>query len=84
MVRDRHPRVPASQRPDRRRGRLDRVGALRIKPILTLEDEITPVERVRTSARLFERLRDYARERNDSGLDGWVVQHIQDGEAAPA
>ena len=50
---------------------------LRIKPILTLEAEITPVERVRTSKRAFERMVDYARQRKDSGADGWVVQHIQ-------
>jgi DegV family protein with EDD domain len=58
--------------------------ALKIKPILTLEEEITPVERVRTRARSVERLRDYARQRHDSGLDGWVVQHIQDDETASA
>ena len=56
--------------------------ALKIKPILTLEEEITPVERVRTRARSIERLRDYARERHESGADAWVVQHIQDLEAA--
>jgi DegV family protein with EDD domain len=56
--------------------------ALKIKPILTLEEEITPVERVRTRARSIERLRDYARERHESGLDAWVVQHIQDQETA--
>jgi DegV family protein with EDD domain len=56
--------------------------ALKIKPILTLEEEITPVERVRTRARSIERLRGYARERHESGLDGWVVQHIQDEETA--
>jgi DegV family protein with EDD domain len=56
--------------------------ALKIKPILTLEEEITPVERVRTRARSIERLRDYARQRHESGLDGWVVQHIQDDETA--
>lgn len=58
--------------------------ALKIKPILTLEEEITPVERVRTRARSIERLREYARERHDSGLDAWVVQHIQDDETAAA
>jgi DegV family protein with EDD domain len=58
--------------------------ALKIKPILTLEEEITPVERVRTRARSIERLRDYARQRHESGLDGWVVQHIQDDETASA
>jgi DegV family protein with EDD domain len=56
--------------------------ALKIKPILTLEEEITPIERVRTRARSIERLRGYARERHESGLDGWVVQHIQDDETA--
>lgn len=57
-------------------------GALKIKPILTLEEKITPVERVRTRARSLERLRDYARQRHDSGIDGWAVQHIQDDETA--
>jgi len=56
---------------------------LKIKPILTLEDEITPIERVRTRARSIERLRDYAAQRHESGADAWVVQHIQDpGSAA--
>ena len=58
--------------------------ALKIKPILTLEEEITPVERVRTRARSLERLRDYARQRHEQGADGWVVQHIQDDETASA
>jgi fatty acid kinase fatty acid binding subunit len=57
-------------------------GALKIKPILTLEEEITPVERVRTRARSLERLRGYARQRHEDGDDGWVVQHIQDKETA--
>jgi DegV family protein with EDD domain len=59
-------------------------GALKIKPILTLEEEITPVERVRTRGRSLERLRGYARQRHESGADGWVVQHIQDDETAEA
>jgi DegV family protein with EDD domain len=58
--------------------------ALKIKPILTLEEEISPVERVRTRARSLERLRDYARQRHEQGADGWVVQHIQDDETASA
>lgn len=57
-------------------------GALKIKPILTLEEEISPVERVRTRARSLDRLRGYARQRHESGADGWVVQHIQDDETA--
>jgi DegV family protein with EDD domain len=59
-------------------------GALKIKPILTLEEEITPVERVRTRARSLERLRGYARQRYESGAYGWVVQYIQDKETADA
>jgi DegV family protein with EDD domain len=51
--------------------------ALKIKPILSLETEIVPVERVRTSGRAFERMVEYARSRKDDGADGWVVQHIQ-------
>jgi DegV family protein with EDD domain len=56
--------------------------ALQIKPILTLGEEITPVERVRTRRRAFERMVDYARQRRDEGADAWVVQHIQDPDAA--
>ncbi|HEY6638911.1 MAG TPA: DegV family protein [Solirubrobacterales bacterium] len=55
---------------------------LKIKPILTLEDEITPVERVRTRSRAFERLVDYARRRHEAGADAWVVQHVQDPQNA--
>jgi DegV family protein with EDD domain len=55
---------------------------LKIKPILTLEEEITPVERVRTRRRAFERLVEFARERRADGADAWVVQHIQDPESA--
>jgi DegV family protein with EDD domain len=58
--------------------------ALKIKPILTLEEEITPIERVRTRAKSIERLRDYARQRHEDGFDAWVVQHIQDFETADA
>ncbi len=50
---------------------------LRIKPILTVEDQITPIERVRTSRRAFERLVDLLRERAEAGADAWMVQHIQ-------
>lgn len=57
-------------------------GTLRIKPILSLEFEIVPVERVRTAGRAFERMVRYAQELNDAGSDGWVVQHIQATEQA--
>jgi DegV family protein with EDD domain len=65
----------------RRGGRIGAASAwigstLRIKPILTVESELTPVERVRTSSRAFDRLVDYARQRHESGADAWVVQHI--------
>jgi DegV family protein with EDD domain len=56
--------------------------ALQIKPILTLEEEIRPIERVRTRRRAFERMVDFARERAGDGADAWVVQHIQDPENA--
>jgi DegV family protein with EDD domain len=57
-------------------------GTLRIKPILSLEHEIVPVERVRTAGRAFERMVAYAQDLHDSGADGWVVQHIQATEQA--
>jgi DegV family protein with EDD domain len=71
----------------RRGGRIGAARALlgstlKIKPILTLEEEITPIERVRTRRRAFERLIEYAHERHADGADAWVVQHIQDPEAA--
>ena len=56
--------------------------ALKIKPILTMEEEITPVERVRTSSRAFERMVEYLESRRDDGADGWVVQHVQAPEVA--
>jgi DegV family protein with EDD domain len=57
-------------------------GALKIKPILTIDREITPVERVRTAGRAFERMVDYLKARKEDGADGWVVQHIQAHEQA--
>jgi DegV family protein with EDD domain len=55
---------------------------LKIKPILTVEAQITPVERVRTSKRAFERMVDLLRERAAAGADGYMVQHIQAPEEA--
>jgi DegV family protein with EDD domain len=52
-------------------------GTLRIKPILSMEYEITPVERVRTAGRAFERMVSYAQKLHDAGSDAWVVQHIR-------
>jgi DegV family protein with EDD domain len=51
--------------------------ALKIKPILTIEREITPIERVRTAGRAFERLLDFLEERRESGADVFFIQHIQ-------
>jgi DegV family protein with EDD domain len=56
--------------------------ALKIKPILTLEQEITPIERVRTGAKAMRRLIEYAEQRHADGADAWVVQHIQAPEEA--
>ncbi|MGH2942552.1 MAG: DegV family protein [Solirubrobacteraceae bacterium] len=52
-------------------------GALKIKPILSLESQITPVERVRTAGRAFERMVEYMRALHADGADAWCVQHIQ-------
>ena len=71
----------------RRGGRIGAARALigstlKIKPILTFEEEVTPVEQVRTRTRARERLTDYARRRHEAGADGWVAQHIQEPEMA--
>jgi DegV family protein with EDD domain len=73
----------------RRGGRIGAASAwigstLRVKPILTVENEMTPVERVRTSGRAFERMVDYAQERHDAGADAWCVQHIAAPDQAAA
>ncbi len=51
--------------------------ALKIKPILTVESEITPIERVRTSRRAFGRLVALLEQCARDGADAWMVQHIQ-------
>lgn len=57
-------------------------GALKIKPILTLDGVITPIERVRTSGRAVDRLVEYAQSRKDDGATAWATQHIQADEQA--
>ena len=60
--------------------------ALKIKPILTVESEITPVERVRTSRRAFERMVDLlavARTRT-APTRGWSSTSRRPSEAAGA
>ena len=54
------------------------IGAtLKVKPILTIEGEMQPVERVRTAGRAFERLVAHLEERHAEGCDGFAIQHIQ-------
>jgi DegV family protein with EDD domain len=70
-----------------RGGRIGRAQAwlgstLKIKPILSFEREITPVERVRTAGRAFERMVEHMRTMRHNGVDGWVVQHILAPEQA--
>ena len=55
---------------------------LRIKPILTLERNIEPVERVRTWSRAFDRLLMHLEQRRADGHDVWFVQHAQAEEQA--
>lgn len=71
----------------RRGGRIGAARALigttlRIKPILTFAEEVTPVEQVRTRSRAVARLVDYARQRHGDGANAWVVQHIRDPDSA--
>ena len=52
-------------------------GALKVKPILTLDNELVPIERVRTSRRACERKIDYLHDRKADGATAWMVQHIR-------
>src|SRR3954471_15375622 len=66
----------------RRGGRIGAAAAwigatLKVKPILTIEGEMQPVERVRTAGRAFERLIAHLEQRKENGCDGFAVQHIQ-------
>jgi len=56
--------------------------ALKIKPILTMENEIKPVERVRTSGRAFERMVEFLQAHRDAGADLFFIQHIQADDVA--
>jgi fatty acid kinase fatty acid binding subunit len=55
---------------------------LKIKPILSIESEILPVERVRTAGRAFERLIEYLKARREDGCDTFFIQHIHAPEQA--
>jgi len=59
-------------------------GALKVKPILTMDGEVVPVERVRTSKRRLERMIELLRERKEAEATAWGIQHIQDPEDAEA
>ena len=56
--------------------------ALKMKPILTFGNEITPVGRVRTRRRALERMDAYLDELHDCGATDWIVQHAQSVEDA--
>jgi DegV family protein with EDD domain len=56
--------------------------ALKIKPILAIEREIMPIERVRTAGRAFERMVDHLRSLHEDGADLFFVQHIQAPDVA--
>ncbi len=59
------------------------IGAtLKVKPILTIEGEMQPVERVRTATRAFERLVDHLRRRKEDGCDQFGVQHTNAPDVA--
>ncbi len=55
---------------------------LRIKPILAIESEIVPIERVRTWGRAFERMVDHLEALREDGNDRFFVQHIQAADQA--
>jgi len=50
---------------------------LKIKPILAIEREIQPIERVRTWGRAFERMVDHLSALREEGKDRFFIQHIQ-------
>ncbi len=50
---------------------------LRIKPILAIEREIVPIERVRTWGRAFERMVAHLSSLREDGNDRFFIQHIQ-------
>ena len=56
--------------------------ALKIKPIITLEETVKPVEKVRTQAKAMQRLKDMATEVARRGETTWTAQHIQAPELA--
>lgn len=57
-------------------------GALKIKPIITLEETVKPYDKVRTQARAVQRLKDTATEVAGRGETTWTVQHSAAPELA--
>jgi DegV family protein with EDD domain len=55
---------------------------LKIKPILAIDSEIVPIERVRTWGRAFERMVDHLSTLREDGNDRFFVQHIQAADQA--
>jgi DegV family protein with EDD domain len=55
---------------------------LKIKPILAIESEIVPIERVRTWSRAFERMVDHLSALREDGNDRFFIQHIQAADQA--
>lgn len=56
--------------------------ALKIKPILSIDREILPIERVRTAGRAFERLAEHLAAQREGGADVFFIQHIQAHDVA--
>jgi DegV family protein with EDD domain len=56
--------------------------ALKIKPILSIDREILPIERVRTAGRAFERMVEHLEALRDGGADMFFIQHIQAHDVA--
>jgi DegV family protein with EDD domain len=56
--------------------------ALKIKPILSIEGEVLPVERVRTSGRAIDRLVRELEERHAEGADLFLIQHVRAHDVA--
>ena len=53
-------------------------GALKIKPIITLDETVYPIERVRTMSKGIQRIKDIATEKAAEDTEYvWLAQHIQ-------
>ena len=56
--------------------------ALKIKPILSIDREILPIERGRTAGRAFERMVEHLEGLREGGADIFFLQHIQAHDVA--